>query len=31
MFCVYDLHSHSTASDGTLSPRALVQRAAEAG
>ncbi|MBW9259244.1 MAG: PHP domain-containing protein [Candidatus Thiodiazotropha sp. (ex. Lucinisca nassula)] len=31
MFCEYDLHSHSTASDGTLSPRALVQRAAEAG
>ncbi|MCG8038057.1 MAG: PHP domain-containing protein [Candidatus Thiodiazotropha taylori] len=31
MFCVYDLHSHSIASDGTLSPRALVQRAAEAG
>ncbi|MCG7870953.1 MAG: PHP domain-containing protein [Candidatus Thiodiazotropha lotti] len=31
MFSVYDLHSHSTASDGTLSPRALVQRAAEAG
>ena len=27
----YDLHSHSTASDGTLSPTALVQRAAEHG
>lgn len=27
----YDLHSHSTASDGTLSPSALVQRAAEHG
>lgn len=27
----YDLHSHSTASDGTLSPTALVQRAAKAG
>lgn len=27
----YDLHSHSTASDGTLSPTALVQRAAAAG
>ncbi|NEX22204.1 PHP domain-containing protein [Thiorhodococcus mannitoliphagus] len=26
-----DLHSHSTASDGTLSPTALVQRAASAG
>jgi hypothetical protein len=31
MFCEYDLHSHSTASDGTLSPRDLVCRAAEAG
>jgi predicted metal-dependent phosphoesterase TrpH len=31
MFCEYDLHSHSTASDGTLSPRALVNRAANAG
>ncbi|MCU7891536.1 MAG: PHP domain-containing protein [Candidatus Thiodiazotropha sp. (ex Ustalcina ferruginea)] len=31
MFCVYDLHSHSTASDGTLSPHALVLRAANAG
>lgn len=27
----HDLHSHSTASDGTLSPRELVQRAHEAG
>lgn len=27
----YDLHSHSTASDGTLSPAALVTRAAEHG
>lgn len=27
----YDLHSHSTASDGTLSPAALVRLAAEAG
>lgn len=26
-----DLHTHSTASDGTLSPRALVERAAAAG
>jgi predicted metal-dependent phosphoesterase TrpH len=26
-----DLHTHSTASDGTLSPRALIERAAEAG
>ncbi|MEW8370789.1 MAG: PHP domain-containing protein [Candidatus Thiodiazotropha sp.] len=31
MFCVYDLHSHSTASDGTLSPAELVYRAAAAG
>jgi predicted metal-dependent phosphoesterase TrpH len=31
MFCEYDLHSHSTASDGTLSPRDLVIRAANAG
>jgi predicted metal-dependent phosphoesterase TrpH len=30
MSSVYDLHSHSTASDGTLTPRALVQRAAVA-
>lgn len=28
---IYDLHSHSTASDGTLSPTELVQRAATAG
>ncbi len=28
---VYDLHSHSTASDGTLSPTNLVHRAAEQG
>lgn len=28
---VYDLHCHSTASDGVLSPRALVQRAADQG
>ncbi|MDP6418143.1 MAG: PHP domain-containing protein [Candidatus Krumholzibacteria bacterium] len=27
----YDLHSHSTASDGTLSPRELIHRASEAG
>jgi len=27
----YDLHTHSTASDGTLSPTALVQRALQAG
>ncbi|WP_316364440.1 PHP domain-containing protein [Candidatus Thiodiazotropha sp. CDECU1] len=31
MFCEYDLHSHSTASDGTLAPRELVCRAANAG
>ena len=31
MFCLYDLHSHSTASDGTLPPRDLVLRAAKAG
>lgn len=31
MFCLYDLHSHSTASDGTLTPRDLVLRAAKAG
>ncbi|MEW8052459.1 MAG: 3',5'-nucleoside bisphosphate phosphatase [Candidatus Thiodiazotropha sp.] len=31
MFCIYDLHCHSTASDGTLSPRDLVARAAKAG
>lgn len=28
---IYDLHSHSTASDGILSPTALVQRAVEQG
>jgi predicted metal-dependent phosphoesterase TrpH len=28
---IYDLHSHSTASDGTLSPTALVQRAHQQG
>lgn len=28
---LYDLHSHSTESDGTLQPTALVQRAAEQG
>ncbi len=27
----YDLHAHSTASDGTLSPTALMQQAAQAG
>jgi predicted metal-dependent phosphoesterase TrpH len=31
MFCPYDLHSHSCASDGTLSPAALVRAADEAG
>lgn len=31
MPAIYDLHSHSTASDGTLSPRDLVFRAAGAG
>ena len=31
MPCKYDLHSHSTASDGTLAPRELVRRAAAAG
>jgi len=29
--CCYDLHSHSTASDGTLSPTELVERAVSAG
>ncbi len=29
--CCYDLHSHSTASDGTLTPAELVSRAAAAG
>lgn len=28
---IYDLHTHSTASDGTLAPAALVERAAAAG
>jgi predicted metal-dependent phosphoesterase TrpH len=31
MFSDYDLHSHSTASDGTLSPTELVEQAAGAG
>ena len=31
MDIIYDLHSHSTASDGTLTPTQLVQRAHEAG
>lgn len=31
MFSSYDLHNHSTASDGTLSPTALVEMAARAG
>ncbi len=31
MFCQHDLHSHSTASDGTLSPTELVSLAAAAG
>lgn len=31
MNCLYDLHTHSTASDGTLSPEDLVQRAKQAG
>ncbi len=31
MFLGYDLHSHSTASDGTLTPTALVRAAAAAG
>ena len=31
MFSPYDLHSHSTASDGTLTPAALVRAAHEAG
>ena len=29
--CCYDLHSHSTASDGTLAPAELVERARAAG
>lgn len=31
MSSIYDLHSHSTASDGALSPSELVQKASEAG
>lgn len=31
MTCGYDLHAHSTASDGTLTPTELMARAAEAG
>lgn len=31
MFCTYDLHNHSTASDGTLNPTDLVQLAASSG
>ncbi|MDJ0805935.1 MAG: PHP domain-containing protein [Gammaproteobacteria bacterium] len=31
MFCAYDLHNHSTASDGTLSPSDLVGLAARSG
>ncbi len=31
MDIIYDLHSHSTASDGTLTPTQLIQRAHEAG
>ena len=31
MSTLYDLHSHSTASDGTLEPEALVERAVAAG
>ena len=31
MFSSYDLHNHSTASDGTLSPTQLVEHAARAG
>ena len=29
--CIYDLHTHSTASDGALTPTALVERAASRG
>ena len=29
--CCYDLHSHSTASDGTLDPASLVKKARSAG
>jgi predicted metal-dependent phosphoesterase TrpH len=31
MYSVYDLHSHSTVSDGTLEPRELVRKAEQAG
>lgn len=31
MTCPYDLHAHSTASDGTLAPAELMRKAAEAG
>jgi len=31
MYEAYDLHTHSTASDGTLTPSELIQRAAQAG
>ncbi len=31
MSLIYDLHTHSTASDGTTSPRELIQHAAEQG
>jgi predicted metal-dependent phosphoesterase TrpH len=31
MLCQYDLHTHSTASDGTLKPHDLVLKAAQAG
>lgn len=31
MSCLYDLHTHSTVSDGSLSPAALVRHAAAAG
>ena len=31
MMCCYDLHSHSTASDGTLDPASLVKKARSAG
>ena len=31
MYEVYDLHTHSTASDGTLTPSELIRRAARAG
>ncbi len=31
MYCTHDLHTHSTASDGTLAPAELVRRASTAG